>query len=147
MKLHSDSNAALNTVTAYGDGYIEVNQQRYEGAVSFAPEGEIVSLAMLSLSEISAEVLLRAAGVTAPAPDPFAELDDTPPAPRPAPAGGTEVLLVGTGRQQRFLRPEVVGPLAMAGVGVEVMDTQAAARTYNILMAEGRHVVAVLMPA
>jgi uncharacterized protein len=147
LKLHSDSNAALNTVTAYGDGYIEVNQQRYEGAVSFAPEGDVVSLAMLTLSEVTAEILMRAAGVTAPAPDPFAEFEDAPQAARLAPAGSTEVLLVGTGRQQRFLRPEVTGPVVMAGVGVEVMDTQAAARTYNILMAEGRRVVAVLLPS
>lgn len=147
MKLHSDSNAALNTVTAYGDGYIEVNQQRYAGAVSFAPEGAVESLAILSLAEITADVLMRAAGVTPSAPDPFAEFDDAPPAPSLAPPGSTEVLLVGTGRQQRFLRPEVTRPLVMAGVGVEVMDTQAAARTYNILMAEGRRVVALLMPA
>lgn len=147
MKLHSDSNAALNTVTAYGDGYVEVNQQRYEGAVTFAPEGDIVSLALQNLTEITAEVLMRAAGVTAPAPDPFAEFEDTPQTQRLAPAGGTEVLLIGTGRQQRFLRPEVVGPVITAGVGVEVMDTQAAARTYNILMAEGRRVVAVLLPS
>lgn len=147
MKLHSDSNAALNTVTAYGDGYIEVNQKRYEGTVTFAPEGDVVSLAIMTLPEITAEVLMRAAGVTAPAPDPFAELEDGPQAPRIAPPGSTEVLLVGTGRQQRFLRPEVVGPVMMLGVGVEVMDTQAAARTYNILMAEGRRVVAFLLPS
>jgi len=147
LKLHSDSNAALNTVTAYGDGYIEVNQQRYEGAVTLAPEGEVVSLTLMTLSETTADTLMRAAGVTAPAPDPFAELEDAPPAPRIAAPGSTEVLLVGTGRQQRFLRPEVVGPVMMAGVGVEVMDTQAAARTYNILMAEGRRVVAVLLPS
>ena len=147
MKLHSDFNAALNTVTAYGDGYIEVNQQRYEGTVSFGPEGSIESLTASSVADLTSDMLLRVAGITAVARDPFAELDDVPPAQRPAPAGGTEVLLVGTGRQQRFLRPEVTSPLVMAGVGVEAMDTQAAARTYNILMAEGRRVVALLMPA
>ncbi len=145
MKLHSDSNAAYNTVTAYGDGYIEVNKQRYEGAVAFAPEGAIKSLPVQTLADITTELLLRAAGVPELAPDPFAAFDE-PPSGRVTPAGDTEVLLVGTGKRQHFLRPDVVRPVVMAGVGVEIMDTQAAARTYNILMAEGRHVVAVLMP-
>lgn len=148
MKLHSDSNAALNTVTAYGDGYIEVNLQRYEGAVAFGPEGAITSLSNLAAADITSELLLQVAGVAVPKPDPFAELDelgDKAPAPVP-PMGGTQVVLVGTGKRQHFLRPEVVRPLMLAGVGIEMMDTQAAARTYNILMAEGRRVVVVLLP-
>lgn len=53
---------------------------------------------------------------------------------------------MGTGARQRFLRPEVLRPLLAIGVGVEVMDTHAASRTYNILMAEGRRVVVALIP-
>lgn len=145
MKLHSDSNAALNTVTAYGPGYIEVNRQRYDGAVTFGPEGSIQPLPALALTEITAALLMQAAGLKAQAPDPFAALDDVPATPTPAP-DGTEVILVGTGVRQQFLRPEVLRPLLLAGVGVEIMDTHAAARTYNILMAEGRRVIAVLLP-
>jgi len=145
LKLHSDSNAAFNTVTAYGDGYVEVNQERHQGAVSFGPEGAVQALAIAAPEDITSALLLQAAGVPAQAPNPFADLE--PEVARVTPAGNTEVVLVGTGKTQRFLRPEVTHPLLMAGVGVEVMDTQAAARTYNILMAEGRHVVAVLMPA
>ena len=54
------------------------------------------------------------------------------------------------GRDTNESAPVVVGVglrvVGRAGVGVESMDTQAAARTYNILMAEGRKVVAVLLP-
>jgi uncharacterized protein len=39
----------------------------------------------------------------------------------------------------------VLAPLYQAGIGVEVMDTRAACRTYNILLAEGRRVVAALI--
>lgn len=145
MKLHSDSNAAFNTVTAYGPGYIEVNRQRYEGAVAFGPEGPVQSLSARAPGEITTALLLQAAGIEAQTPDPFAALDEAPAVPAPAP-GGTEVLLVGTGPRQHFLQAIVLRPLMLAGVGVEIMDTHAAARTYNILMAEGRRVIAVLLP-
>ena len=57
-----------------------------------------------------------------------------------------EVLLVGTGNRQRMLPHATLLPLLLAGIGVECMSTQAAARTYNILMAEGRQVIAALLP-
>lgn len=56
-----------------------------------------------------------------------------------------EVLLVGTGARQCFLAPALLRTLARRGVGVEVMDTLAAARTYNVLVGEGRRVVAALI--
>jgi uncharacterized protein len=52
---------------------------------------------------------------------------------------------LGSGRQLRFPDPALLAPLSERGVGVEVMDTGAACRTYNILMAEGRTVAAVLL--
>ena len=56
-----------------------------------------------------------------------------------------EVVLLGTGAQLHFPTPEVMRPLIDAGIGFEVMDTGAACRTYNILMAEGRQVLAALI--
>jgi len=55
------------------------------------------------------------------------------------------VALLGTGAEQHFPSPELLAPLTSAGVGVEVMTTAAACRTYNILMAEGREVAAMLL--
>lgn len=147
MKLHSDSNPALNTVTAYGEGYVEINRERYEGTVAFGPEGAINVLAIRTVTDITSELLLEVAHVKRSAnADPFAALD-APDAIPVAPPGGTQVLLVGTGVRQHFLRPEITHALLHAGVGLESMDTQAAARTYNILMAEGRRVIALLLPA
>jgi uncharacterized protein len=57
-----------------------------------------------------------------------------------------EVLLVGTGSRQQFLPARIVASMAAAGIGMEVMDTRAAARTYNVLVGEGRRVVALLLP-
>lgn len=56
-----------------------------------------------------------------------------------------EVVLLGTGREIRFPHPRLTQALANAGVGLEVMDTAAACRTYNILAAEGRRVTAALL--
>jgi uncharacterized protein len=53
---------------------------------------------------------------------------------------------VGTGAKQVLLSHRIVQPLLKIGIGVECMSTQAAARTYNILMAEGRQVIAALLP-
>jgi uncharacterized protein len=56
-----------------------------------------------------------------------------------------ELVLLGTGARLRFPPPEILQPLHRAGIGVEVMDTGAACRTFNILVAEGRQVVAGLL--
>lgn len=127
MKLHSDPASALNTVTAYGDGYVEVNRVRFEHAVVFGPEGDIVAWPVASFEDVDTSAMEYLARPAAPSPP--------------------EVVLIGTGARQRFLSPSLLRPLLKAGVGVEMMDTLAASRTYNILMAEGRRVVAALIPA
>ncbi|WMD23385.1 Mth938-like domain-containing protein [Achromobacter seleniivolatilans] len=147
MKLHTDpATAALNTVTAYGDGYIEVNQIRFSSSVAFGPEGEVTEWPVASPADITSSLLHQAAGLTEPVRDPMAFLDEPEAAPASRPANAPEVLLVGTGARQQFLRPEVLRPLLAMGIGVEIMDTHAASRTYNILMAEGRRVVVALIP-
>lgn len=56
-----------------------------------------------------------------------------------------DVLLLGTGTQQRFPHPGIYRTLIDAGIGVEFMNTPAACRTYNILVAEDRKVVAAIL--
>ncbi|WP_420225781.1 Mth938-like domain-containing protein [Pigmentiphaga litoralis] len=126
MKLHSDPNTSLNTVTGYGDGYIEVNKTEYAHAVVFGPEGDVARWSPESVEQIDAAAMAQ-----------LVDLDS-----RPLP----EVLLIGTGNKQRFLAPALLRPLLKAGVGVEMMDSQAASRTYNILMSEDRRVVVALLP-
>lgn len=57
---------------------------------------------------------------------------------------GPEVIVLGTGMRLEFAPRELVFSMARAGVGLEVMDTKAAARTFNVLAADGRKVAAVL---
>ncbi len=56
-----------------------------------------------------------------------------------------ELILLGTGARLRFPSGETMARVQQAGVGLEVMDTAAACRTFNILVSEGRNVVAALM--
>jgi len=57
-----------------------------------------------------------------------------------------EIVLIGTGKAQHFASPETYASLLNAGVGVEFMTTPAACRTFNILLAESRNVLAALIP-
>jgi uncharacterized protein len=57
-----------------------------------------------------------------------------------------DVVLLGTGKTMQFLAPDVRKALKEQGLSVDSMDTGAACRTYNVLMAEGRRVAAVLLP-
>ncbi len=122
MKLHADPLTSLNTVTAYGPGFIEINAQRYTRAVLCSPDQPVTHFAVERFDDL--------------APEHFADLL----ARRP------EIVLLGTGAKQRFPHPRLTKPLTAAGIGVESMTTQAACRTYNILMTEGRHVLAIFLP-
>jgi len=56
-----------------------------------------------------------------------------------------ELVILGTGSVIDFPAPALTEMLLTKGIGVEIMDTAAACRTYNVLMHEGRHVVAALI--
>jgi len=62
----------------------------------------------------------------------------------PVLADEPEMIVLGTGDTQRFPPNELLFALARRGVGLETMDTRAACRTFNILVAEGRRPAAVL---
>lgn len=56
-----------------------------------------------------------------------------------------ELIIIGTGNKLVFPAVEMYSNIIERGIGVDFMDTRAACRTYNILMSEGRHVVAGLI--
>ena len=122
MKLHSsDPTTVLNTVTAYGDGYIEINKVRYEHSVLVMPEGAVIPWNVARFEDLT--------------PEHFARLLEL----------GAEVVVLGTGNKLRFPHPRLTAPLTEKRIGVEAMDLQAAGRTYNILMLEGRKAAAALL--
>ena len=122
MKLHLTPNAGLHLFTGYGAGYVSVNYARHEKCVLVTPQ-EVIEWKVPSFDALTAAD--------------FGFVADLKP----------EIVIFGTGATQRFPRPELARALAAAGVGVEVMDTRAACRTYNILASEGRKVVAAILLA
>ena len=120
MKLHLSPASGLQLFSGYGEGYVAVNQVRYQSGVVVTPQ---------SVSEWN-----PGAVDTLTASD-FGFIADLSP----------EIVIFGTGRRQRFPRPELARALAVAGIGLEVMDSGAACRTYNILAAEGRKVIAAIV--
>jgi uncharacterized protein len=121
MKFHITKAAGQNLFTGYGDGYVAINNARYEHPVLVSPEGEVERWDASSF-----DALTRAH---------FEALLERSP----------ELVLLGTGDTLRFPRPELTRVLATAGMGFEAMDTKAACRTFNILMAEGRSVIAAIL--
>lgn len=112
--------SALNLITGYGDGYVFVNQARHAESLIVMPER------LLAWPTVNFDALSRAdfellAGLQ------------------------QEIVLLGTGGRLRFPSRELTRPLVEARIGLEVMDVQAACRTYNFLMAESRKVAAALL--
>ena len=58
-----------------------------------------------------------------------------------------QVILLGTGASQVFPDTEILAPCIKANLAVDIMDTATACRTFNVLSAEGRHIVAALLIA
>lgn len=65
----------------------------------------------------------------------------------PLMAAAPELIIVGTGEKQVLPNRELMFAMARRGVGLEMMDTAAAARTFNVLLSEGRSVAAALYVA
>jgi uncharacterized protein len=120
MKFHLQAPMA-NVVTGCGPGWLRVGATEYRENVVLTP-GEVIPG-------------FAPGGFDALTDADFARVLETSP----------EIVLLGTGASQRFPHPRVTRPLIDARVGLEVMDTRAACRTYNILVAEGRAVAAALL--
>lgn len=143
VELQLQSKVAANTVTAYGDDYIEINEKKYHHAIFFRPEGAVNAWDINKAQEITLDSLVKAASLIEKDTDPFAFLNEG--STGPIYENMPELIIIGTGKKQLFISPEVLQPLLSNGIGIECMDTQAAARTYNVLMSENREVVAALL--
>ncbi|MBX9811283.1 MAG: Mth938-like domain-containing protein [Burkholderiales bacterium] len=122
MKLLLTTASGQNIFTGYGPGYVSVNSVRHEKHIVVASD-QVMEWRIENFDALSAED--------------FAFLLALKP----------EIVILGTGNALRFPPPALSRPLALAGIGLEVMDSKAACRTYNILAAEGRKVVAAVLIA
>jgi uncharacterized protein len=121
MKLHLTQAAGKQLITGYSKDWISINNLVYEENIIVLPEKLILNWAVSdfdSLNEENFECLM----IYKP-----------------------EVVLLGTGSTHRFIHPHLIKALTLANIPLECMTTDAACRTFNILMAEGRNVAAALI--
>jgi uncharacterized protein len=121
LKLHLNQISGANVFTGYGEGYVMVNGQRHGRNLVVLRDRVLTDWQAPSFDELKAEH--------------FAALAELEP----------EIVLLGTGMRLRFPRPEITRALVEARIGLEVMDFQAACRTFNFLVAEERKVAAALL--
>lgn len=121
MKLHSTATQQYQTITAYDKHSVEINAISYNYSLIVLPESKPQAWSAQSFEQLNAAD--------------FAQIEATEP----------DVVILGTGNRQRFIHPKLTAALAARRIGVECMDNQAACRTYNILMAEGRKVALALI--
>jgi uncharacterized protein len=121
MRFTQDSTSASNLVRAYGSGELRVNDNVYRSTI------------IVSASAVQAAPDIRGM-------EDLAGLD-----PSRILSQGPELVLLGTGPRQIFPAASFGAQFLSAGIGFEVMDTGAACRTFNVLVAEQRPVVALLM--
>ena len=121
MKLHLDRFDGVHAFTGYGDGHVFINGRRVGTSVVVFADRLIEPWAAGPAESLVAADLAFLAALP------------------------LEIVLLGTGPRMHLIHPRIYAPLSAARIGVEVMDTPAACRTYNILLAEGRKVAAALM--
>ena len=121
MKFQLDHPAGLNLFSSHGNGYVAVNGQRFERSLIVTPAQVIEQQLPATLAALATAHFEFLRGLN------------------------PEIVLLGTGATLRFPSPALGRCLAAARIGLEVMDSSAACRTYNILVAEGRNVVAAVL--
>ncbi len=119
MRFAEDQPGSL-AIRAYGAGEFQVGERLFRQHLVVTPERVLTDWAPASFAALEPAHMER-----------LAELD-------------IEILLLGTGDRLCFPAPALLAPLQRRGIAVEVMDTPAACRTFNLLLAEDRPVAAVL---
>ncbi len=122
MRFTEDSSSGINVIRAYGGGEIKVNEQIYRRPVIVSVSVIVPGPEVGGADELAEA---HAAAVLALEPD---------------------LVLLGTGARQSFPAAKFGTQFYARGIGLEVMDTGAACRTFNVLVAEQRRVVALLFP-
>jgi uncharacterized protein len=121
MKLQADRIAGQNAIARHGSEGVMVNGVEYTRSVIVPWQGQVAVWPAHDFAALGAEH--------------FATLIALKP----------ELVIFGSGSRLRFPAPAWLRPLIERRIGFETMDTAAACRTYNVLLAEGRSVVAALL--
>ena len=121
MKLQADRIEGQNAIARHGPDGVIVNGVEHRTSVIIPSSGEVADWPVAEFAALS-EAHFEALAALAP-----------------------ELVIFGSGSRIRFPHPSLLKPLIARRIGVETMDNAAACRTYNVLLAEGRAVVAALL--
>ncbi len=121
MKLQAERIEGSNAIARHGPGGVAVNGTEYTHSVVVPWSGPVMDWSVAAFDLLAAEHFARLAALK------------------------PELVIFGSGPRLRFPKPAWLQPLMALRIGVESMDTAAACRTYNVLLAEGRAVVAALL--
>lgn len=121
MTLSLDENKSLYQILGYKPGFIQINQEILSNSIIITPNLLIKNWEPQTVKELTSKHWEKIIPL------------------KPA------ILILGTGSTLEFPSLEVYGELINQGIGVEIMDTSAACRTYNVLTAEERNVAAALI--
>ena len=121
MKFQPDLISGANVISGYTPDSVTINQLRWQRSLVLPSQGDVIDWPVARFEDLR--------------PEHFEALA----------IGAPELVIFGSGPRLRFVAPECLRPLLERRIGVETMDTAAACRTYNILVAEGRRVVAGLL--
>lgn len=121
MKLHLHEFGGCNVIKRCRNGTITINEQTFSRSLVVTPQRIVDEWGPKTVEALTADDL-----------DSVAQLD-------------VELVILGTGARQVFPPADILMPLVHASLGYEIMDSGAAARTYNLLASEGRNVAAAIL--
>ncbi|WP_374590034.1 Mth938-like domain-containing protein [Aquabacterium sp.] len=121
MKLQPDRAIGVNVVNACTNEHIVINGQAWRESVLLPASGTVLPWHVTNHEDLTVEHFGRILNVS------------------------PELVIFGSGPRLRFVQPILLTALMARRIGIETMDTAAACRTFNVLAAEGRNVVAALL--
>jgi uncharacterized protein len=123
MKFSEDLGGSRYRISAYGEGWVKVNQDILQTSFLVSPQTLVTDWQPRNIHELEPAHL------------------------EPLFAIGADIILIGTGITQHFPSPAIWKALVQHGIGFEIMTTDAACRTYNVLLSEARRVAAAFLLA
>jgi uncharacterized protein len=121
MRFTQDSTSGTNVIRAYTPGEIRINAEQFRSSVIVTPDDLLIEPTLQRLDDLSDALAARILGLK------------------------PELVLLGTGATHAFPAAAFGATFLRAGIGFEVMNTGAACRTFNVLVAEQRRALAVLI--
>ena len=121
MQLYLETGSGTYSIDAYAHGEVTVRDTIYTRSLILTPETLVTDWPPNSIQELSAVHFEQVLALE------------------------PEIILLGTGQRLCFPEVSITANIMEKMIGLEVMDTAAACRTYNVLMTEGRKVAAALL--